>query len=66
MKYEIAPQALNLARLQFRHFRKNLEPTDRTGDPFLTEVYPLSYIGTGAVDEARTRNLRDGNAMLYN
>ncbi len=36
-------------------------------------LYLLSYIGsdvlhggkTGAVDETRTRNLRDGNAMLY-
>ena len=28
-------------------------------------LYLLSYIGSGAVDENRTRNLRDGNAMLY-
>ena len=29
-------------------------------------LYLLSYIGRiGAVDETRTRNLRDGNAMLY-
>ena len=63
---------------QFRHFRmlaRSLGGADgrsRTGDPFLTmEVLCLlSYIGLllnigGAADETRTRNLRDGNAMLY-
>ena len=44
----------------------------RTGDPLLTmEVLCLlSYFGLllnidGAADESRTRNLRDGIAMLY-
>ncbi len=57
---------------QFRHFRMLARSLSRTGDPFLTmEVLCLlSYIGltlyiSGAADEARTRNLRDGNAMLY-
>ncbi len=63
---------------QFRHFRMltqiygGADGRSRTGDPFLTmEVLCLlSYIGLllnidGAADETRTRNLRDGNAMLY-
>ena len=73
-------KALNLARLPipplpqvcFMLCDKNgADGWSRTGDPFLTmEVLCLlSYIGfldkSGAVDETRTRNLRDGNAMLY-
>ena len=68
--YEIAPTRPSTLRVcQFRHFRNSFGADDRTrtGVPFLTMevLYLLSYIGTGAVDEARTRNLRDGNAMLY-
>jgi hypothetical protein len=73
-------KALNLARLPIPPLPQvstnfscisGADGRSRTGDPFLTmEVLCLlSYIGfldkNGAVDETRTRNLRDGNAMLY-
>ncbi len=71
-------KALNLARLPIPplphvvQFHDGADGRIRTGDPFLTmEVLCLlSYIGlllhiSGAADETRTRNLRDGNAMLY-